>query len=145
MPGLAPRAFWSDKLMGWAMKDEAFKVQLFRLIGTFLMLRTPEQMHDHRLDYLTHGSASGTSLGALEGDELVGRREDRRHRDDRKPILHLQDRGILRRRGWCMTNKFFDDDPGKLYFGQEQVGLSVELQWTLRVIAVFHTCATFVS
>ena len=28
-------AFWSDKLMDWAMQDEAFKVQLFRFIDCF--------------------------------------------------------------------------------------------------------------
>ena len=28
-------AFWSDKLMDWAMQDEAFKIQLFRFVDTF--------------------------------------------------------------------------------------------------------------
>lgn len=46
-------AFWSDKLMDWAMKDENFKVQLFRFVDTFPMLKTPEQVHDHLVDYLT--------------------------------------------------------------------------------------------
>ncbi len=36
--GLLSTAFWSDKLMDWAMKDEAFKVQLFRFVDTFPML-----------------------------------------------------------------------------------------------------------
>lgn len=51
--GLFSAAFWSDKLMDWAMKDEAFKVQLFRFVDTFPMLKTPEQVHDHLVDYLT--------------------------------------------------------------------------------------------
>ena len=51
--GLLNAAFWSDKLMDWAMQDEAFKVQLFRFVDAFPMLRTPEQIHDHLVDYLS--------------------------------------------------------------------------------------------
>ncbi|MEC8320817.1 MAG: proline dehydrogenase family protein, partial [Planctomycetota bacterium] len=51
--GMLSRAFWSDKLMDWAMQDEAFKVQLFRFVDAFPMLRTPEQIHDHLADYLS--------------------------------------------------------------------------------------------
>jgi len=46
-------AFWSDKLMDWAMEDEAFKIQLFRFVDTFPTLVTPDQVHDHLVDYLT--------------------------------------------------------------------------------------------
>lgn len=46
-------AFWSDKLMDWAMQDKNFKIQLFRFVDTFPMLKTPEQVHDHLVDYLT--------------------------------------------------------------------------------------------
>jgi len=45
--------FLKDKLMDWAMKDEAFKVQLFRFVDAFPMLRTPESIHEHLVDYLT--------------------------------------------------------------------------------------------
>ncbi|MEN6449844.1 MAG: proline dehydrogenase family protein [Thermoguttaceae bacterium] len=45
--------FWSDQLMNWAMKDPAFKLQLFRFIDVFPMLRTPELVHDYLVDYLT--------------------------------------------------------------------------------------------
>ncbi len=51
--GMFSAAFWSDKLMDWSMKDEAFKVQLFRFVDTFPMLKTPQQVHDHLVDYLT--------------------------------------------------------------------------------------------
>ena len=50
---LLSTAFWSDKLMNWAMQDEAFKVQLFRFVDTFPMLKTPDQVHDHLTDYLS--------------------------------------------------------------------------------------------
>ncbi len=80
----------------------------------------------------------------VEGANEV--RRLRRHRDERKPVLQLQDRGILRRRGWWMTNKFAANHPGKRYYGmrlfqmqrQDQRRLFVEPQWTLRVIAVPH-------
>ncbi|MCZ6834589.1 MAG: proline dehydrogenase family protein [Planctomycetota bacterium] len=51
--GFLSAQFWSDKLMDWSMKDEAFKVQLFRFVDTFPMLKTPQQVHDHLTDYLT--------------------------------------------------------------------------------------------
>jgi len=51
--GFLTTQFWSDKLMDWAMRDDAFKVQLFRFVDTFPMLRTPEQVHDHLIDYLS--------------------------------------------------------------------------------------------
>ncbi|MEN6459725.1 MAG: proline dehydrogenase family protein [Thermoguttaceae bacterium] len=45
--------FWSDQLMNWAMKDPAFKIQLFRFIDVFPMLQTPALVHDYLVDYLT--------------------------------------------------------------------------------------------
>ena len=50
---LLSAGFWSDKLMDWSMKDEEFKVQLFRFVDAFPMLRTPEQVHSHLVDYLS--------------------------------------------------------------------------------------------
>ena len=44
--GMLSAAFWSDKLMEWSMKDEAFKVQLFRFVDAFPMLRTPDAVHE---------------------------------------------------------------------------------------------------
>ena len=51
--GWLSSAFWSDKLMDWAMQDEGFKIQLFRFVDTFPTLVTPEQVHEHLLDYPT--------------------------------------------------------------------------------------------
>ena len=44
--------FWSDQLMSWAMRDPAFKVQLFRFVDVFPMLGTPRQVYDCLVDYL---------------------------------------------------------------------------------------------
>lgn len=40
--GMLSTAFWSDKLMDWSMKDEAFKVQLFRFVDAFPTLKTSD-------------------------------------------------------------------------------------------------------
>ena len=46
-------AVWSDGLMDWAMQDEAFKVQLFRFVDCFPMLRDSDAVYDHLTDYLS--------------------------------------------------------------------------------------------
>ncbi len=43
----------SDRLMQWAMRDPAFKTQLFRFVDAFPRLSTPDDVHDHLVDYLT--------------------------------------------------------------------------------------------
>jgi len=51
--GLLSARFYSDKLMDWSMKDQAFKVQLFRFVDAFPMLRTTDDIYDHLTDYLS--------------------------------------------------------------------------------------------
>ena len=72
---LLSAAFWSDKLMDWSMKDPAFKVQLFRFVDAFPMLRTPEQIHDHLVDYMSQPGVRpppGFDLGLKAGGLLKG-------------------------------------------------------------------------
>ena len=56
--------------MDWAMKDPAFKVQLFRFIDVFPMLRTPEQVHEYLCDYL---GQPGVTSAAGNGTRPPGR------------------------------------------------------------------------
>ncbi len=73
--GVLSKAFWSQKLIDWAMKDEAFKVQLFRFVDTFPTLKTPEQIHDHLTDYLSQPGVTpppGLGLGMKAGGILKG-------------------------------------------------------------------------
>src|SRR5687767_8892402 len=73
--GLLSRAFWSDKLMDWSMKDEAFKVQLFRFVDAYPMLTTPEAVHDHLVDYLTQPGVTpppGLGIGLKAGGVAKG-------------------------------------------------------------------------
>ena len=68
--GVLSAAFWSDKLIDWAMKDEAFKVQLFRFVDTFPMLKTPQEIHEHLSDYLSQPGVTpppGFGLGLKAG------------------------------------------------------------------------------
>ena len=51
--GLLSAKFYSDALMEWSMKDHEFKVQMFRFVDAFPMLKTPDAIHDHLTDYLT--------------------------------------------------------------------------------------------
>jgi len=73
--GVLSASFWSDKLMDWAMQDEAFKIQLFRFIDTFPTLRTPAQVHSHLVDYLSQPGVtlpSGMGIGLSAGGLLKG-------------------------------------------------------------------------
>ncbi|QQS08637.1 MAG: proline dehydrogenase family protein [Phycisphaerales bacterium] len=45
--------FYSDALMEWSMKDHEFKVQMFRFVDAFPMLKTPDAVFDHLQDYLS--------------------------------------------------------------------------------------------
>ncbi len=73
--GLFSARFWSDQLMGWAMKDPAFKVQLLRFIDVFPMLHTPQQVHEYLLDYLSQPGVTlppGMDLGLKAGGLAKG-------------------------------------------------------------------------
>jgi len=68
--GIFSAKFYSDKLMNWSMKDQDFKVQLFRFVDVFPMLRTPEQVHEHLVDYLSQPGVTlppGMDLGLRAG------------------------------------------------------------------------------
>ncbi len=68
-------AFWSNKLMDWAMEDEDFKIQLFRFVDTFPTLVTPEQVHEHLVDYLTQPGVKlpkGLGIGLKAGGLAQG-------------------------------------------------------------------------
>ena len=74
--GLLSKQFWSDKLMDWSMKDHEFKVQLFRFVDTFPVLRhSPEAVHDHLADYLSQPGVRlppGLDLGLSAGGLAKG-------------------------------------------------------------------------
>lgn len=73
--GMLSGKFWSDKLMNWSMKDQAFKVQLFRFVDAYPTLTTPEMVHEHLTDYLTQPGVTlpaGLDLGLKAGGIAKG-------------------------------------------------------------------------
>ncbi len=61
-----------DKLADWAMRDDAFKVQLFRFVDTFPMLPDAESVHRHLTEYLGEPPAPGMSKPELPAGMGVG-------------------------------------------------------------------------
>jgi RHH-type transcriptional regulator, proline utilization regulon repressor / proline dehydrogenase / delta 1-pyrroline-5-carboxylate dehydrogenase len=51
--GVLSAKFYSDAVMNWSMKEQNFKVQMFRFVDAFPTLRTPDAVYDHLNDYLT--------------------------------------------------------------------------------------------
>ena len=73
--GLLSARFWNDKLMDWAMSDEAFKVQLFRFVDAFPTLTSPESVYEHLTDYLSQPGVKappGLALGLKAGGVMKG-------------------------------------------------------------------------
>ncbi len=73
--GMFSAKFWSDALVNWAMKDEKFKVQLFRFIDCFPVLKDADQVYSHLKDYLTQPGVTlppGLSAGLAAGGLLKG-------------------------------------------------------------------------
>ena len=70
--GLLSTKFYADKLVDFAMRDEQFKTQLFRLVDVFPALRTSAAVYDHIDEYLNApgvkpppGFGIGLRMGAL--------------------------------------------------------------------------------
>ncbi len=51
-PGIFDTSWWSGKLMDWAMRDDAFKVNMFRFVDVLPSLKTSEQISEHVQEYL---------------------------------------------------------------------------------------------
>jgi RHH-type transcriptional regulator, proline utilization regulon repressor / proline dehydrogenase / delta 1-pyrroline-5-carboxylate dehydrogenase len=71
--GLLSAKFYNDALMEWSMKDPVFKVQLFRFVDCFPMLRTPEDVFDHLTDYLSQPGVTvpGVIDAAIKAGKLA--------------------------------------------------------------------------
>ncbi len=63
-------SWWSERLLAWAMKDEAFKTQLFRFVDVFPALHHPKEVRRHVDEYFEgHGTptAMRAAIGAAHG------------------------------------------------------------------------------
>jgi RHH-type proline utilization regulon transcriptional repressor/proline dehydrogenase/delta 1-pyrroline-5-carboxylate dehydrogenase len=73
--GLLSRRFWNDKLMDWSMKDEAFKVQLFRFVDAFPNFKTPDEIYEHLADFMSQPGVKpppGMRAGLKAGGAMKG-------------------------------------------------------------------------
>ena len=73
--GLLSRRFWNDKLMDWSMKDDAFKVQLFRFVDAFPNFKTPDEIYEHLIDFMSQPGVKpppGMQLGLKAGSAMKG-------------------------------------------------------------------------
>ena len=50
-PSVFKKDFWNGKIMEWSMRDEAFKVEMFRFVDVFPVLQTPESIARHIQEY----------------------------------------------------------------------------------------------
>jgi RHH-type transcriptional regulator, proline utilization regulon repressor / proline dehydrogenase / delta 1-pyrroline-5-carboxylate dehydrogenase len=50
-PSVFRKDFWNGKIMEWSMRDEAFKVEMFRFVDVFPVLQTPESTARHIQEY----------------------------------------------------------------------------------------------
>ncbi|NQT41155.1 MAG: hypothetical protein HQ581_26925, partial [Planctomycetes bacterium] len=73
--GVFSARFWSDQLMNWAMKDPAFKVQMFRFVDAFPTLASSRHIHECLNDYLSQPGVTlppGMALGLKAGGLAKG-------------------------------------------------------------------------
>jgi len=56
-PSIFNKGFWTGKVMDWAMKNEDFKVQLFRFVDVLPYLNTGESLQRHIDEYFTGDGA----------------------------------------------------------------------------------------
>ncbi|MBN2212286.1 MAG: L-glutamate gamma-semialdehyde dehydrogenase [Sedimentisphaerales bacterium] len=80
-PSLFAMNFWTGKVMDWAMKNESFKVQLFRFIDVLPYLTTEATLGRHIQEYFAHDEnvpavlrfgAKTSGLGGKLGMKVLG-------------------------------------------------------------------------
>lgn len=50
-PSIFSKSYWIDKIMDWSMKNETFKVRMFRFVDVMPYLNTPESLNRHIHEY----------------------------------------------------------------------------------------------
>lgn len=73
-PSVFNKEWWSGQLMEWSMKDEAFKVDMFRFVDVLPVLKTSEQVVAHLNEYFNRpGQNPPTVLkAALTAAKVAG-------------------------------------------------------------------------
>src|SRR3954447_1949157 len=50
-PGVFNKDFWTGRMLEFSMRDPAFKIELFRFVDVFSVLKTPEQVAQRLREY----------------------------------------------------------------------------------------------
>jgi len=61
-PGVFDRAYWEGRLMEWAMRDPAFKIDLLRFVDVLPVLEGSSQVASHVREYLLKGGRDVPAL-----------------------------------------------------------------------------------
>ncbi|MFU2209635.1 L-glutamate gamma-semialdehyde dehydrogenase [Solidesulfovibrio sp. C21] len=71
-PSIFNKGFWTGKVMDWAMKNEGFKVQLFRFVDVLPYLTTSGNLSRHIEEYFAGGEAGDIPAVLKWGAEKSG-------------------------------------------------------------------------
>ena len=81
-PSIFNKGWWTGKIMDWSMKNENFKVQLFRFVDVLPYLNTSESLIRHMKEYFGSGNddvpgvlrwgTAAASLGGALSAKIVG-------------------------------------------------------------------------
>jgi RHH-type proline utilization regulon transcriptional repressor/proline dehydrogenase/delta 1-pyrroline-5-carboxylate dehydrogenase len=66
-PSVFKKDWWSGKLLEWCMKDESFKVEMFRFVDVFPVLRGHQEIARHIQEYFLRPEQSFGFLGSALG------------------------------------------------------------------------------
>lgn len=77
-PSIFNKNYWTGKVMDWCMKNEQFKIQMFRFVDVLPYLNTTSSLTRHIKEYFATGSEEIPSIlkwgarGAGIGGALTG-------------------------------------------------------------------------
>src|SRR5438105_3230761 len=76
-PSIFNKEWWSGRIMEWSMKDESFKVDMFRFVDVLPVLKTPEQIAKALKEYFNRpgqetpgfvkAAVTAAGLGSIAG------------------------------------------------------------------------------
>lgn len=77
-PSVFRKDYWSGKMMEWSMKDEAFKIEMFRFVDVFPTLKDHVQVAEHLQEYFCRPeqnfpAAFQWGLGRVKPDSMIAK------------------------------------------------------------------------
>ncbi len=77
-PSVFRKDYWSGKMMEWSMKDEAFKIEMFRFVDVFPTLKDHVQVAEHLQEYFCRDDQDFPAmfqwgLGRVKPDSMIAK------------------------------------------------------------------------